>query len=185
MVIVSRALALPCAAAATWVAFLVLPACQDPVHDDLVRSLGPEAPGVPAGPRHRPGQPCLACHGGNGPASTVLSLGGTVYADPDGMQPSEGATVHIEDVNIVAQDLVTNAAGNFFVGPSIYTPTYPIRMKVTSADGNNTQQMLSLSLRSGSCADCHTNPPSPTSPGVVYLMPAMAGSPPADDGGSE
>ncbi len=161
-----------------------LPACQDPVHDDLVRSLGPEDPHVPAGPRHRPGQPCLACHGGSGPASTTLSVGGTVYADPDGTQPSAGATVHVEDIDLAAQDLVTNEVGNFFVGPGVYTPTYPIRMKVTSPDGNDTQQMLSLSMRDGSCADCHTSPHSPTSPGVVYVMPGMSGGSP-DDGGSE
>ncbi len=41
----------------------------DPVHDEEVAALGPEPGGGAPGPEHRPGQPCLVCHGGSGPAS--------------------------------------------------------------------------------------------------------------------
>src|SRR5450432_160855 len=46
--------------------------CGDPVHDTAVSALGPEAPGVPKGPLHRPGQPCVLCHGPQGSATTFL-----------------------------------------------------------------------------------------------------------------
>ena len=49
-------------------------ACGDPVHDARVAALGDERPGVPAGPNHRPGQPCLACHGGDGPSDVELAV---------------------------------------------------------------------------------------------------------------
>ena len=55
-------------------------ACGDPTHDRAVEVLGGEAPGVPEGPLHRPGQPCVTCHGDSGPASGEFSLAGTVYA---------------------------------------------------------------------------------------------------------
>jgi hypothetical protein len=52
--------------------------CDDPVHDDAVTALGGEDPNVPIGALHRPGQPCLVCHGGSGPAALAFSVGGTV-----------------------------------------------------------------------------------------------------------
>lgn len=56
----------------------------DPVHDAEVAALGPEVPGMPKSlyEYHRAGQPCLVCHGGEGPAHTQFSFGGTVFAGP-------------------------------------------------------------------------------------------------------
>ena len=54
--------------------------CNDATHDEEVAALGAEDPAVPPGPDHRPGQPCLTCHGGIGPAKQQFSIGGTVYA---------------------------------------------------------------------------------------------------------
>src|SRR5207249_3431097 len=52
-------------------------ACGDPVHDDAVAALGPEAPGVRPGPTPRPGQPGLTCHydppGTRSPGRVVLA----------------------------------------------------------------------------------------------------------------
>src|SRR5256885_5077120 len=76
--------------------FAMVVACNDPVHDARVDALGPEIDGVPRGPLHRRGQPCLTCHGGSGPANTELSVAGTVFATPEvGAPPLAGVTVSI------------------------------------------------------------------------------------------
>ena len=72
-------------------------ACVDEVHDQEVAALGPEQPGVPPGPTHRPGQPCVTCHGGSGPAHTQFSVGGTAYEVEGQPAPAVGASVVIED----------------------------------------------------------------------------------------
>jgi hypothetical protein len=144
-------------------------ACADPVHDDLVDSLGPEAAGVPPGPLHRPGQPCLACHGGEGPASLQFSVGGTIYAVRGEPAPAVGAAVQIEDIDGNYWTSNTNSAGNFFVELAHFAPTYPIRMEVVSSGGSITQRMQTYAGRSGSCADCHTSRADPQSPGPIYL----------------
>ncbi len=143
--------------------------CSDPVHDDTVAALGPENSQVPPGPTHRPGQPCLTCHGGSGPASRQFSLGGTVYAVAGLTAPAAGALVQIEDIDGRVSSIATNAAGNFFVALGDFTPHYPIQMKVWSADGKTMQKMQSLAAREGSCAGCHVNPQGPKSPGPVYV----------------
>jgi hypothetical protein len=145
-------------------------ACIDAEHDTQVAALGAED-GSP-GPTHRPGQPCLVCHGGSGPASLTLSIGGTVYDTQGQAPPSGGASVQIEDVDGHVFVTMTNDAGNFFLTPQQFTPRYPIQMQVTSPDGTMTQQMLTHSSRDGSCADCHYNPPGPTSAGPVWVYPA-------------
>jgi hypothetical protein len=57
---------------------------------------------------------------------------------------------------------------------------YPIQMKVISSNGAQTSQMFTVSNRDGSCADCHSNPPGPISPGPVFVFPNLGG-----DGGSD
>jgi hypothetical protein len=142
-------------------------ACVDAVHDNQVAALGPEV-GSP-GPEHRPGQPCLVCHGGSGPASLVLSAGGTVVDTQGQTAPSIGTTVIIEDVDGNFHSATTNNAGNFYVTQGEFTPHYPMQMTVTSADGSVSQSMLTHSSREGSCAACHQPFESPSSPGPVYL----------------
>ena len=51
----------------------------DPVHARQVAALGGDPSGQRNGPTHRPGQPCLVCHGGLGPGGPDLSVGGTIY----------------------------------------------------------------------------------------------------------
>lgn len=149
-------------------------ACADPVHDDLVASLGPEAAGVPPGPTHRPGQPCLACHGGDGPASLQFSVGGTIYAVRGQPAPAVGALVQIEDIEGNYWTNTTNSAGNFFVELSDFAPTYPIRMEVVSSDASIAQRMQTYAGRAGSCADCHTSRADPRSPGPIYLTVSVS-----------
>src|SRR5690242_17154492 len=89
--------------------------CGDPVRDKLVTSLGPEAPNVPPGPMHRPGQPCLACHDADLGSAPPFSLGGTVYVDAMTSTPVADVSVNIVDSQGRSFSTVSNCAGNFFV----------------------------------------------------------------------
>jgi hypothetical protein len=154
------------------------PACVDAVHDEAVQALGPEVPGVPPGGLHRPGQPCLTCHGGSGPASVPFSVGGTVYAVSGRRDPAVNALVTIEDVDGNSFTARTNEVGNFWVLPAQFAPHYPTQMTVTSADGNDSQSMATVASRDGSCADCHKSTRGPSSPGPVYVALPPDGGPP-------
>jgi len=161
--------------AALW-ALLAPIACVDIVHEDEVQALGPEAPGVPPGPLHRPGQPCVTCHGGSGPGSQQLAIGGTVYAVQGESAPAVGAVVQIEDIDGHFWTVQTNEAGNFFVTTAEWQPHYPVgSIQVTL--GDVTQSMFTHVGRDGSCADCHQATPGPTSPGPIYINLADAGGP--------
>jgi len=161
-------------AALALVSGLLLAACVDETHDLQVQALGGEAPGVPRGPLHRPGQPCLVCHGGEGPASHQFVMAGTVYAVQGETAPATGAEVVIEDAKGAIYGATTNEAGNFYIPTGQWAPTFPAQAQVSQ--GKSSQQMLTHIGRDGSCADCHTPTPGPTSPGPVYL--ALAPSPP-------
>ena len=154
--------------------WLALIACADPVNDAIVASLGPEDPSVPKGELHRPGQPCLACHGN-------FSIGGTIYNE-DRVTPFSGATVTLIDAVGSQTVATTNSAGNFYVRKSEWTPTFPIGaymasdgtnvigVTVTGTDPNNVAQMVTHIGRDGSCASCHFGAAaSTTSPGPIYI----------------
>jgi hypothetical protein len=164
------------AAAIALAELAALDACVDETHELQVEALGGEAAGVPNGPTHRPGQPCLVCHGGLGPASRQFVMAGTIYATQGQTSPANGAAVQIEDVNGSLYTATSNVVGNFFITTDQWSPTYPAQVQVTQ--GQNSQQMVTHIGRDGSCADCHVQPPSPTSPGPVYVI---AG--PIPDGG--
>ena len=142
-------------------------ACADATHEQQVQALGGEAAGVAPGPEHRPGQPCLVCHGGEGPASSSFSVAGTVYAVFKESAPAVGAQVQIEDITGAVFRSPTNAAGNFYVTTSQWQPTYPTQMQVSLMAASN--QMLTHVGRDGSCATCHQSSSGPSSPGPVYV----------------
>jgi hypothetical protein len=168
------------ACASALAASVVLPACEDPVHDQQVQALGGERPGVPPGPLHRPGQPCLVCHGADGPSSHLFVFGGTVYQVQNGSTAASGATVTIEDVNGSAFSATTNKVGNFYITPDQWTPTFPTT--VTVQKGMDSQMMApSIISRDGSCANCHQPEAGPTSAGRVYLVPELTET---SDGGT-
>ena len=165
-------------------ALVALAGCQDPVHNGEVDALGPESPGVSPGPLHRPGQPCLTCHGGSGPAATQFTMGGTIYQSAADKTPLGGATVEITDPNNNKFDVETNAAGNFFITPSDFNPGYPAHATVSY--NGVTATMLTHIGRDGSCSDCHFDPPGPTTQGHIWLVLTpneFPGSAPAADGG--
>lgn len=156
------------------VALLGLLSCSgDPVHDDLVRGLGPEPSGAP-GPLHRAGQPCLACHGGSGPASLELSVGGTIYVQQGKTDPLEGAEVQVTDLaGRVVCSATTNAAGNFFLRRSECTMPEPAKANVLRASDGAESNMITRIGRSGSCATCHHGDTSTaTSVERIYLLSA-------------
>lgn len=147
---------------------------SDPVHDAAVQALGPEVPGIPRGPYHRAGQPCTVCHSSAGPAQTVFSLAGTVFsaatvpASQAGPIGVDGASVGVLDDDGARTVITTNCVGNFFVSPDVFNPAFPILVNVSKAEAGVVTMKSHIS-RDSSCASCHSDPQSTTSPGHVYL----------------
>jgi hypothetical protein len=144
--------------------------CGDPVADAAVSALGPEAPGVPPGPNHRPGQPCLVCHGPSGAATSAFSLAGTLYREKGKPEVLGHADVTVTDAlgrKFVAR---SNCGGNFYVGAAAFTPQAPFWISVAYLA--ETIEMESPVYREGSCATCHREPVGPLSAGAVFLAEA-------------
>jgi hypothetical protein len=144
-----------------------LTGCGDPVHDRSVDALGGEAPGVPKGPLHRPGQPCVLCHSDQGNAPTFL-VAGTVYVSADSRTPIDGVQVKLIDSLQHQFVATTNCAGNFFVRPQDFSSDAPIW--VTMQRDAVFRAMNTAIYRDGSCAGCHADPVSVSSAGHVYLI---------------
>jgi hypothetical protein len=145
--------------------------CSDPVVDDAREALGPEIIGIPEGPLHRAGQPCLLCHDGSGPGDLEMSVAGTVFKYPDSFEPLSGALVDIIDSRGTRHTAATNCAGNFFVQPADFDPVFPLW--TTLRFGGAEVQMSSPIYRDGSCATCHDHRPGPASAGHVYFAPTQ------------
>jgi hypothetical protein len=142
----------------------------DPVHDEAQSDLGDEAPGVRPGPDHRPGQPCLICH--DGTTAPQWSVAGTIYGVLGSSAALNGATVNLTDANLSTFSITSNEVGNFYVEPSRWQPTYPVKVAVTY--GSTTATMTTIIGRDGSCAGCHTNRASRISAGPVYVAATAA-----------
>jgi hypothetical protein len=137
------------------VVLLGVTSCLDPVHVDDVAALGPE-PGGPPGPTHRPGQPCLTCHGGRGPADLELSIGGTVYQVRGGNVGAPGITVVINDGTTAERRTTTNDVGNFYFKREDWDVAFPLDIYIVA---DNAQRNMTTRVgRDGSCATCHRNP---------------------------
>lgn len=157
----------------------LLGACHpDPVHEDKVKAQGPEDPGIPTGPLHRAGQPCLTCHSGSGPASMNMSLAGTVYQDIKSRTPVEGVVVHAFDSQGHQAITATNCVGNFFIQKKAFNPVWPVWIQL-EYKGQPMLRMASPIFRDGSCADCHHDPGGPSSAGHVYASGGLVKLPPA------
>jgi hypothetical protein len=153
----------------------------DPVHTSAVDALPGEAAGVPQGEFHRAGQPCVLCHGGEGPASQQFALAGTVFYGPGAGSPLVGVgnvQVLLEDDSRAQYTATTNCVGNFTVKPGDWPghPQYPVIVRVV---GEPKQTLLDVAMQShigreASCAGCHRTPTSDNpfeTPGVVHLAP--------------
>lgn len=141
----------------------------DPVHADAQAALGGEKPGVPRGPLHRAGQPCLVCHDGESGDPHAFSVAGTIFLDADDTVPVPGAIVVLQNADLsFSPPVTTNAAGNFYLTPDQYSPKYPLHVASITL-GTVAVSMHSHIGINGSCAGCHVDPPGPGSPGHVYF----------------
>jgi len=157
---------------------LALAACSsDPVREQRIELLGPEVAGVPPGPLHRPNQPCLLCHDGDGPGDAVFSVAGTVFKLQQGFEPLPDALVRLVDSQRRHFQTATNCAGNFFVDPHDFDPAYPLWVSIEF--GGVVIPMSTPIFREGSCASCHGDPASTESAGHVYFAPVEIPFPPS------
>lgn len=138
----------------------------DPVHRSAVEALGPEAPNVPEGPLHRPGQPCGVCHRENDEAPRFV-FAGTIYRDPGSQVPVADVQVRFVDSEGTTFTTTTNCVGNFYVKPSELTPRSPTWVTVQITD--LPYEMASPIHREVSCASCHFDPVSPVSAGHIFV----------------
>jgi hypothetical protein len=145
----------------------------DPVQGDAVAALGGEVSGTRPGPTHRPGQPCLLCHDGALGDPQEFSIAGTVFQNRADKLAARGAQVEITAEDGAKKTFTTNAAGNFYVTPAQWQPKFPLQVEVHFQ--GETAAMLSRIGREGSCAGCHSDPPSAASPGHVSAEPEDAG----------
>jgi len=148
-------------------------------------ALGGEILGLHHGPLHRPGQPCLVCHGENSSwGQNTFELAGTVFERAADRRGVGGVDVVLADVNGSEYIAKTNSTGNFFitVDSGVRTPrkgrngelvipqglSFPLH--VTIRNGSNEQKMQSLVWRNSSCADCHRGPANDLSNGPIYMQ---------------
>jgi hypothetical protein len=155
----------------------------DPVHDDAIAALGPEAAGVRRGPLHRPGQPCLLCHDGAIGDPQRFTVAGTVYETPGGLVAVAGISVVLIDANTSQAELQVNEAGNFYATPSQYDPTFPIQVFLRAQGGQAVRMQTLIEGNgtvepNGSCASCHLDPAGRNSPGHVCVKLDDGGTPP-------
>jgi hypothetical protein len=138
----------------------------DPVQDAERAGLGPEAPNVPQGPLHRPGQPCAVCHyeGGEDP---TFAFAGTVYRDPVEKIAVADAMVVLTDAAGHTFMTTTNCVGNFYVKTGEFQATPPVWASVQRIEFP--WKMESPIHREASCAKCHYDPAGPASAGHLFV----------------
>jgi hypothetical protein len=156
-----------------WSLLALLTAC-DPVVSDAISAL-PSQSGVRNGPLHRAGQPCLLCHDGDFGDPSAFSVAGTVFETSGAVVGADQAVVSMTDTAGKTYEATTNSAGNFYITPSQWSPTFPLtHVAVTGATGVIATMQSSVG-RDGACASCHADPAGPTSPGHVALTNADGG----------
>jgi hypothetical protein len=153
--------------------------CGDPVTDDQVAALPDEVPGVALSEFHRPGQPCLLCHGPYGGKSPEMSIAGTIFATPQqGKKPPTpvgGVIVTITDAFGDVKTKKTNCIGNFYFTADEWQPGFPLAAKIEYPDvgggkGTTPAYMSTRIGREGSCAGCHRGPRAEDTPGSVFCV---------------
>jgi hypothetical protein len=167
------------------VSALALLGCGNPSIDPKITALGGEVPGVEPSEYHRPGQPCLLCHGPYYGKSPYFAIAGTVFAKQEAQMknlvPVDGAIVHVTDSFGETRDLTANCIGNFMINADDWQPAFPLQVSidcpVPGEKGLKARSMNTRIGRDGSCAGCHFGPASATSPGWVTCIPNGSPSP--------
>lgn len=166
-----------------------LVACGDPVIDAKIEALGDEIPGVAPGEHHRPGQPCLVCHGAYKGITPKMSVAGTIFSTPsrgtNEPVPVEGVIVTVTDSFGDVKTKTTNCIGNFYITEDEWLPGFPLAAKIeypTPSGGTSPVYMSTRIGRDGSCASCHQGNIGPSSPGLIYCVDQPTDPfPPPDD----
>ncbi len=87
-----------------------------------------------------------------------------------------GATVTIYDATQLAdggapRTVVTNAAGNFYIRRTEWSPFFPLHDIAITYPGVDTPTLMHTNVgRDGSCGSCHFDPKSANTHGHVYLV---------------
>lgn len=161
--------------------------CGNRAVDERIAALGEEDPGVPPSEFHRPGQPCLLCHGEYLRETPLMSVGGTIYAYPtktpeEKPLPVKGVKVKLIDSFGEKFESYTNCAGNFYVEADKWKPAFPLRAEIeypVPGDLESTKRVVMSTRisRDGSCAGCHFGPPNQGTPGYVTCAVAQTNPP--------
>jgi hypothetical protein len=162
------------------VAALTVGACLGTTpEEELAGSAGPDE--GEEGPTHRPGQPCLVCHGEDySPGGQVFVLAGTVYLRAGDERGLEDAEVEVTGADGAVHAVRTNRTGNFMISVAgddeaedgwirlARAPRFPLRVLVRS--GALEKRMRNVIHREGSCAICHDRSgPGAASVGKVHV----------------
>jgi len=158
---------------------LFVAACGNRAVDDRIELLGDEKAGVPPSEFHRPGQPCILCHGEYLRENPIMTVAGTIHAFPagDNPLPVKGVIVRLTDAFGDQKEASTNCAGNFFIKETEWKPAFPLRAEIEypvpgSLDTTKRVVMSTRISRDGSCAGCHKGAPNQGSPGWVTCAEA-------------
>jgi hypothetical protein len=109
------------------------------------------------GPLMRPGEDCMACHGGHGTLAPgertrhakAWTVAGTVFDPNDLALGVEGAQVHLTDANGWSFSLRTNEAGNFYSRENV---AFPLQACISRGAASKCQVSP---VANGSCNSCH------------------------------
>ena len=152
------------------VALVLLDGCFPfPPEAETADALGPEVEGVEQGPLHRPGQPCLVCHGEDYTrGGVVFAVAGTIYRESGDEEGEPDVDVIMTDADGRVFTERTNEAGNFYIEAGEAHPTFPMTVEV-DGDGAPVRHMRSAIYREGSCSACHLIAVDEASAGRVVL----------------
>jgi hypothetical protein len=165
---------------------------NDPVQNTRLTAFGDDFPvGLEETAYHRPGQPCVTCHGDRGSASPKFAAAGTIFWGSCNITKTEAADEKLKnercdltpvrdaEIRIVSASgrtscAVTNCWGNFtFPVTGSNSVDFPFLVSIAKKglDGQYLQQaqMGGHVSREGSCSGCHDNPRRADSPGQVFL----------------
>lgn len=96
---------------------------------------------------HFEGMACLGCHTGS--TAPEFTLGGTLYADPDGTTALDGLNISLVDDSGAQIDLISALNGNFYSTDPI---VFPVTAFVSACPDVVPMPIL---LAVGDCNSCH------------------------------